>query len=117
MNRYITIKNPLRYQDIVTKQRLKISVLLTWAIVVCLLVEEVVLAAMASETDIYSIYLKVSGIIVSIYGVLCIVVISSVTATFSQKHADRKNVFRPKIYPKKKHKESRKTKKQPTPSQ
>jgi len=76
MNRYITIKNPLRYQDIVTKQLLKISVLLTWAIVVCLLVEEVVLAAMASERDIYSIYLKVSGIIVSIYGVLCIVVIT-----------------------------------------
>ena len=31
---------------------------------------------MNSETDIYSIYLKVSGIIVSIYGVLCIVVIT-----------------------------------------
>ena len=35
INRYITIKNPLRYQDIVIKQRLKIAVLLILAVVVC----------------------------------------------------------------------------------
>ena len=68
VNRFIAIKKPLNYQDIVTKRRLKTTVLLNWAITVCLIIQEIVLASVESKTDIYSMYLKVSGITVGIIG-------------------------------------------------
>jgi len=42
VNRYIAIKKLLRNQDIVTKLRLKIAVLLTWAFIVFLVIQETV---------------------------------------------------------------------------
>lgn len=68
VNRYIAIKKPLRYQNIVTKKRLKTTLLLTWAITVCLIIEEIVLASLDSKREIYSMYLKVGAIAVSIIG-------------------------------------------------
>ena len=68
VNHYIAIKKPLRNQDIVTKLRLKIAVLLTWAFIVFLVIQETVLAAVDSKTDIYSICLKVSDVTVGIIG-------------------------------------------------
>ena len=68
VNRYIAIKRLLRYQIIFTKRRLKIALFLTWAIIVCVIIEETVLAATDNKTYIYSMFVKVSAIILGIIG-------------------------------------------------
>ena len=76
IDRYIAIKKPLRYADIVTGQRIVTAVSLTWALALCLIIQETVLAATDSKTEIYSVYYTVSGFLLSIIGVLSFVAIS-----------------------------------------
>ena len=49
IDRYFAIKDALRYQEIVTKQRIKKAVLVAWAISVVLTIQEIVLAAIDSK--------------------------------------------------------------------
>ncbi|XP_078354486.1 beta-1 adrenergic receptor-like [Oculina patagonica] len=67
IDRYIAIKHPLRYRTIVVKQRIKTGVLLAWAIGFLVTVQEIVLAAIDSETELYLQCCKVKdGILVLI---------------------------------------------------
>ena len=54
MDRFIAIKYPLRYQEIVTVKKIVISVMLAWAITLLVTINETVLASIDSEGKIYS---------------------------------------------------------------
>ena len=71
-DRYLAIWNPLRYHDIVTKQRITLGVLLAWSSTVAVTIQEMILAIVDSKTEIYSTYLQISGIILAMIVMLCI---------------------------------------------
>ena len=75
LERYIAIKQPLRYQDIVTKRRLTTGVILAWAITVVVVIQEIVLGFVDSNANIYSVYVNISTIVVSLIVVICIAAI------------------------------------------
>ena len=62
IDRYIAIKYPLRYQDIVTETRIIISVVLAWVFTLLMTINELALALIDSES-IYSIYSQVNTLI------------------------------------------------------
>ena len=74
INRFIAVKKPLRYQIIVTRQRVKIGVILAWAFTFCLRIPHLILFGIDSKQVVY-FYKKVMGVIFSIFGTLYIVVI------------------------------------------
>ena len=75
IDRYIAIKKPLRYQDIVTKRRITTAVLLSWAITVFAAIPEIILASIDRKTNIYSTFYNVTGITIGIIAFLLIVTI------------------------------------------
>ena len=62
IDRYIAIKYPLRYQDIVTETRIITSVVLAWGFTLLMTINELALALIDSES-IYSIYSQVNTLI------------------------------------------------------
>ena len=75
IDRFIAIKYPLRYQEIVTETRILISIVLAWGFTLLVTINELVLALIDSES-IYSIYMLVNTIIQIVIGTLFIIVIS-----------------------------------------
>ncbi|CAH3180539.1 unnamed protein product [Porites lobata] len=75
IDRYIAIKYPLRYQEIVTETRIIFSIVLDWGFTLLVTINELVLALIDSES-IYSLYMHVNTIIQIVIGTLFIVVIS-----------------------------------------
>lgn len=73
IERYIAVKEPLRYEDILTKKRLILSVVLIWAFTLLMTINEIVLTLIDSEGGFYSIYLKITYIIQSAFVVLSII--------------------------------------------
>ena len=71
-DRYIAIKQPLRYEDIVTQQRITAGASFAWAVTVLVTIQEIVLAFLDSDTNIYSVYLNVTGVLCAIIAVVCI---------------------------------------------
>ena len=71
-DRYLAIRNPLRYQDNVTSQRLTLGVLLAWSSTVAVTIQETILAIFDSKTEIYSTYVQISTIILLTIVMLCI---------------------------------------------
>ena len=72
IDRYIATKDALRYREIVTKQRIKNSVLAAWAITGALTIQEIVLAVIDSETNIYSVFWTLNGVLAFITGLIYI---------------------------------------------
>ena len=75
IDRFIAIKYPLRYLDIVTEERIKISIILAWAIALIMTISELVLALIDSKS-IYSIHSIVNSLTQSVTGILFIITIS-----------------------------------------
>ena len=75
IDRYIAIKYPLRYQEIVTETRIIFSIVLDWGFTLLVTINELVLALIDSES-IYSLYMHVNTIIQIVIGTLFVVVIS-----------------------------------------
>ena len=63
MDRFIAVKYPLRYQEIVTVKKILISIILAWAIKLLVTINETVLASIDSEGKIYSLFFNVTLII------------------------------------------------------
>lgn len=63
MDRFIAVKYPLRYQEIVTVKKILISIILAWAITLLVTINETVLASIDSEGKIYSLFFNVTLII------------------------------------------------------
>jgi len=73
VDRYIAIKDALRYQVAVTKQRIKKGVLVAWAIGVYQTIQETVLTVTVKEASkLYSVYWTVGSISASVIGLACI---------------------------------------------
>ena len=64
-DRYIAIKKPLRYREIVTTRRVTVTVISAWASTIFVTIQESILAAVNSDTNIYSICLTISAITVT----------------------------------------------------
>ena len=75
IDRYIAIKYPLRYQEIVTERRILISIVLAWGFTLLVTINELVLALIDSDS-VYSFYSHVNTIIQIAIGTLSVVVIS-----------------------------------------
>ena len=75
IDRFIAVKKPLRYQIIVTRQRVKIAVMLAWAFTFCLRIPEVILSAIVSNQKL-NFYNKIMSVVVIIIIMLSIVVIA-----------------------------------------
>ena len=73
VDRYIAIRYPLRYQVLVTKTRIMISIILAWAITFMVTINELALALISER--IHSSYSRVNIIVQTVTGCLFIVVI------------------------------------------
>ena len=105
IDRYTTIKYPLRYEVIVTERRIIIGIILSWGFTLFMTIHEFVLVVLHSGR-IYSVYSRVNVI-------LPIVIVVGLTVTFTEKHDDKLDASKPNNCLKKKSKESRKTERQP----
>ena len=76
IDRYIAIKKPLRYQDIVTKQRMTAGVILAWTVALFVTINEIILASIDSKTNIYSVYMNVSVGMMIIFCFMCFATIA-----------------------------------------
>ena len=74
-DRYIAIKKPLRYREIVTTRRVTVAVISGWAFTIFVTIQESILAAVNSDTNIYSIYLTISTITVTGFASISIIAI------------------------------------------
>ena len=74
-DRYIAIKKPLRYREIVTTRRVTVAVISAWAFTIFVTIQESILAAVNSDTNIYSIYLTISTITVTGFASISIIAI------------------------------------------
>ena len=73
VDRYIAIKDALRYQVIVTKQLIKRGVFVAWAIGVYMTIQETVLAVTVKKAaKMYSVYWTVGSVSASLIGLICI---------------------------------------------
>ena len=75
IDRYISIKHPLRYTTIVSKRRIKAGLLLAWATELFVVIHELTLAVIDSGTDLYFLYTKVNTSILSILALLALLVV------------------------------------------
>ena len=77
IDRYISIKHPLRYMTIVTKKRLKTGLLLVWATALFVSIHELSATVVSdSVSDLYRLYIKVANSILSMFVLVAIAVIS-----------------------------------------
>ena len=74
INRFVSVKHPLRYTTIVSSKRIKTGLLLTWATGHFVTIHELTLAVIDSETDLYFLYMSTSAL--SILALLALLVIS-----------------------------------------
>ena len=75
IDRYISIKHPLRYTTMVTKKRIKTGLCLVWAIGLIVTIHELTMAIIDSGTDLYFRYMKVYSPILSTLALIAIGVI------------------------------------------
>ena len=76
IDRYVAIKKPLRYQDIVTKQRMTAGVIFAWTVALFVTIHEIILASIDSKTKIYSVFMNVSVGMTVIFCLLCFATIA-----------------------------------------
>ena len=78
VDRYIAIKKPLRYREIVTTRRVTVAVLLAWASTIFVAIQDSILAAINSDTNIYSVYWNLTVVTFNILGLISIIVIVAI---------------------------------------
>ncbi|RMX45480.1 hypothetical protein pdam_00019728 [Pocillopora damicornis] len=71
-DRYIAVKFPLRYREIVTGQRIKKAVAVAWVSTVFGTIQENVIATRESTTKLYALYWKVDIVVTALLVLLCI---------------------------------------------
>ena len=94
INRYVSVKHPLRYAAIVTSKRIKTGLVLTWAIGLFVTIHELTLAVIDSGTDLYFFYLKVIYFIMSMFTLVAIGVIGyTYCYIFSESRRQKKRLL------------------------
>ena len=112
IDRYIAIKYPLRYQEIVTETRIIFSIVLDWGFTLLVTINELVLALIDSDS-VYSIYSHLNTIIQIAIGTLSIVVISLSYGYIYSETRRQVKPLRAEQLLKRKSKESRTTERKP----
>lgn len=93
IDRYVSIKHPLRYRTIITKKRVQTGLLLVWAIGILVTIQEITLAVKDSGTELYLLYIKVKDVILAIVGSIGIaVIIYTYCYIFSETRRQNKRV-------------------------
>lgn len=93
IDRYVSIKHPLRYRTIITKKRVQTGLLLVWAIGLLVTIQEITLAVKDSGTELYLLYIKVKDVILAIVGSIGIaVIIYTYCYIFSETRRQNKRV-------------------------
>ena len=72
IDRYVSIKHPLSYRNMVTKPRIKAGILFAWVITAVVTIHEIVLAVIDSETKFFSDYLNAACVTLAILGTVYI---------------------------------------------
>ena len=94
IDRYISIKQPLRYETIVTKQRISTGLILAWAVGLFITIHELTMAVIDSGTDLYFLYMKMSYIIMLLLVLAAIVVICYTNCyIFSESRRQKKRLL------------------------
>ena len=94
IDRYVSIKHPLRYTTMVTKKRIKFGLCLVWAVGLIVTIHELTMAIIDSGTDHYFLYMKVYSPILSILALVAIVVIGyTYCYIFSESRRQRKRLL------------------------
>lgn len=75
LDRYISIRHPLRYTTTVTTKRIKTGLILAWGIGLLVSINELILAVIDSGTEFYLHYLKVGGVVQAILATADVAVI------------------------------------------
>ena len=78
IDRYIAVKKPLRYREIVTTRRVIWGVLSAWGFTIYVAIQESILAAVNRTSDIYNVCNNVSFSTLTTVGLICIVFIVGV---------------------------------------
>ena len=78
IDRYIAVKKPLRYQEIVTTRRVICGALSAWGFTIYVTIQESILATVNRASDIYNVYNNVSFSLLTAFGLICIVFIVGV---------------------------------------
>ena len=92
VERYISIKFPLRYDDIVTEKRLLTGVVTVWLVSAVGIIAMIFLASINTESDLYSILLVASDLMfIVVIAVYIVIIVSTHTAVFleAKKHKRR----------------------------
>ncbi|XP_078354368.1 uncharacterized protein LOC144638970 [Oculina patagonica] len=93
IDRYVSVKHPLRYRTTVTTKRIKTGLLLVWAFGLLVTIQELVLAVIDTGTELYLQYLKVKNVILTIFASFCTAVIAyTYCYIFSQTRRQRKRL-------------------------
>lgn len=93
IDRYVSIKHPLRYRTIITKKRVQTGLLLVWAIGILVTIQEITLAVKDSGTELYLLYIKAKDVILAIVGSIGIaVIIYTYCYIFSETRRQNKRV-------------------------
>ena len=94
IDRFISITHSLRYTTIVTKQRIKTSLLLAWAVGLLVTIHELTMAVIDSGTDLYFLYMKMSYVILLTLVLVAIGVIGYTNCyIFSESRRQRKRLL------------------------
>ena len=92
IDRFIAVKKPLRYQSIVTRQRVKIGVILAWAFTFCHRIPEFSLFVIDNKEEMI-FYKKIQRVMSSILGTLYTVVIAYMYAyIYSESRRQKKRL-------------------------
>ena len=85
VDRYIAIKKPLRYRDIVTTRRVTVAVLSVWTFAIFVVISEVILSGVNSGADMYNIYLTIWDLVlITVTSISMISIIRMYSYIFSE---------------------------------
>ena len=94
IDRYTSIKHPLRYTTMVTKKRIKTGLCLVWATGLIVTIHELTMAIIDSGTDLYFRYMKVYSPILSTLALIAIGVIGyTYCYIFSESRRQKKRLL------------------------
>ena len=84
-DRYIAIKKPLRYREIVTTRRIRVAELSVWTFAIFVVISEVILSAVNGGENMYNIYLTIWDLVlITVTSISIIPIVGMYSYIFSE---------------------------------